>query len=95
VAARRLPGRPAGALTASAAAGYVLMATTTGSVLNINEAYAFAIATDRRTVAIGGGWQGRVFYVAQPRQGHWVLFEDWIDEALLTPGLTLPDCGVD
>jgi hypothetical protein len=33
----------------------------------------------------GGGWQGRVVYVAQLRTGRWALVEEWVDEALLGP----------
>lgn len=33
----------------------------------------------------GQDWQGRVVYAAQPRPGRWVLVEEWVDAALLTP----------
>jgi hypothetical protein len=35
--------------------------------------------------APGGGWQGRVVYVASMRAGRWCLVEEWVDEVLLTP----------
>jgi hypothetical protein len=33
----------------------------------------------------GTVWQGRVVYAAQPHPGRWVLVEEWVDAALLTP----------
>jgi hypothetical protein len=35
--------------------------------------------------AVGGGWQGRVLYVAELRAGSSAVVEEWVDEALLTP----------
>jgi hypothetical protein len=35
--------------------------------------------------AVGGGWQGRVLYVAELRAGRWAVVEEWVDEALLAP----------
>jgi hypothetical protein len=35
--------------------------------------------------AVGGGWQGRVLYVAELRAGRWAVVEEWVDESLLTP----------
>jgi len=31
------------------------------------------------------GWEGRVMYAAQLRPGAWVLVEEWLPAALLTP----------
>jgi hypothetical protein len=33
----------------------------------------------------GEGWEGRVVYVASARPGRWVLVEEWVAAALLTP----------
>jgi len=35
--------------------------------------------------AVGGGWEGRVVYVAALRPGRWALVEEWVDESLLGP----------
>jgi hypothetical protein len=37
-----------------------------------------------RRPAAGGGWEGRVVYVAQLRRGRWAVVEEWVDEALLS-----------
>ena len=34
---------------------------------------------------VADAWEGRVVYVACPRPGRWVLVEEWVDAALLTP----------
>ena len=33
----------------------------------------------------GQGWEGRVVYVARGRPDRWVLVEEWVSAALLTP----------
>jgi hypothetical protein len=33
----------------------------------------------------GAGWEGRVVYAAQVRADSWVLVEEWLPAALLTP----------
>jgi hypothetical protein len=33
----------------------------------------------------GGGWEGRVVYVAQLRAGQWALVEEWVAESQLSP----------
>jgi hypothetical protein len=33
----------------------------------------------------GDRWEGRVVYVAEVRPGRWVLVEEWVAAALLTP----------
>ena len=33
----------------------------------------------------GGGWEGRVVYVARLRPDTWQLVEEWLPAALLTP----------
>ena len=35
--------------------------------------------------AVAEGWEGRVVYVAAARPGRWVLVEEWVAAALLTP----------
>jgi hypothetical protein len=34
---------------------------------------------------VAEGWEGRVLYVADLRPGRWVLVEEWVAAALLTP----------
>jgi hypothetical protein len=34
---------------------------------------------------VSSGWEGRVVYAAQVRPGRWVLVEEWVVAALLTP----------
>jgi hypothetical protein len=33
----------------------------------------------------GSGWEGRVVYAAQLRAGTWLLVEEWVPAALLSP----------
>lgn len=33
---------------------------------------------------VGGGWEGRVVYVAQLRDGRWAVVEEWVGAALLS-----------
>lgn len=34
---------------------------------------------------VSAGWEGRVAYAAQLRAGSWLLVEEWVPAALLTP----------
>jgi hypothetical protein len=34
---------------------------------------------------VAAGWEGRVVYAAQVRPGSWLLAEEWLPAALLTP----------